>query len=317
MVFGTLMVHAQQSSEDIAVPFVLIAPDARAAGIGDMGVASRPDVYAIHWNAAKYAFMPAKKGVGLTYTPWLRQLADDQYLFYLSGFSRLGKGQTLAASVKYFSMGEYLLTDDRGGNGIPYTPNEWSIDAAYIMELFDFLSASVSFRLLHSGLKAVDFFEGNDNAAYGIGTDASFYYHNSLFNGDALSFGITLSNLGPEMNYGGYTYPLPTQLRLGGSYDLLQEGTRFSFTGELSRLLISVDDPGNRHSFATGIECAFLEKFMARGGYHHERNRNYFTMGLGFGLKDFNVDFSYLRSPKPIDPLQNTLRFGLSFNIIQ
>jgi|GEM_PF-5300969 len=213
-------------------------------------------------------------------------------------------------------MGEYLLTDGMGASEMPYTPNEWSVDAAYVRELFDFLSAAVSFRLLHSGLKAVDFLEGNDNASFGLATDVSFYYRYPLASGDEVSAGIALANLGPEMNYGGHTVPLPTLLRLGGSYGIIREGARFSFMGELSRLLARADDPGNRYAAALGIECAFSERFMLRGGYHHEKRRPYFTAGLGFGIKGLAVDFSYLRSPKPTDPLQNTLRVGLSFNVV-
>ena len=85
-----------------------IAPDARAAGMGDVGAATDPDVLSQYWNPAKYPFTISRAGVGISYTPWLRQLVNDMYLGYLSGYYRIGDYSAVSGSLRYFSLGEVL-----------------------------------------------------------------------------------------------------------------------------------------------------------------------------------------------------------------
>src|SRR5258707_2445979 len=127
-----------------AVPFLLIAPDARAGGMGDAGVASSPDANSIHWNPAKLAFVEKNFGVSISYTPWLRALVPDIYLGHLEGYKKLKNDQALALSLTYFSLGNITFTD-QGGNVIrDYNPNEYSIDVAYARELGDDFSGGLA-----------------------------------------------------------------------------------------------------------------------------------------------------------------------------
>ncbi len=100
-----------------AVPFLRIAPDARSAGMGDAGLAVSTDANAIHFNASKLVFAENRTGLSLTYTPWLSALElKDVYLGYLSGYHQINEAHAIGLSIRYFSLGETLFTDE---NGIP------------------------------------------------------------------------------------------------------------------------------------------------------------------------------------------------------
>jgi len=105
--------HAQETQNAIttAAPFLLIAPDARAGGMGDIGVATSPDANSQHWNASKFAFMPSQFTVGIVYTPWLRELTNDVFLGGFSFANRIDDRSAWATSLKYFNLGEIQLTD--------------------------------------------------------------------------------------------------------------------------------------------------------------------------------------------------------------
>ena len=118
-----------------AVPFLQIAPDSRAGGMGDYGVASTPDANSIHWNPAKLAFIDKKGGISISYTPWLRALVNDISLAYVSGYKKLKGDQTIAASLLYFSLGNIDFTNEVGDKYTSFNPNEWAIDFAYSRKL--------------------------------------------------------------------------------------------------------------------------------------------------------------------------------------
>ena len=77
------------------LPFMLIAPDARSAAMGDIGVATSVDAYSQQWNPAKYAFSEAKSGISLSYTPYLSKLVNDISLGYVTYFNRLNEYSAL------------------------------------------------------------------------------------------------------------------------------------------------------------------------------------------------------------------------------
>lgn len=307
---------AQTWAEGVAMPFLLIAPDAHSSGLGNAGAATGPDVYSIHWNAAKYAFSDKEKGIGVSYTPWMRQLVNDRHLIHLAAFSGISELETVAASLKFFSMGEYILTDQNGSGEVPYTPTEWSLDASYIRKLSEEISASVSFRLLHSGLKAVDFITGSDTRAFGVAADIGFFYRTEFVTENRVSLGVTASNLGPRITYGGTSLPLPTKLSAGAAFDILGKGSRFTVIGEISGIINGKMNLQNRYSpFSAGFgsEWGIHQRLELRAGFIAENGIPRITTGFGMGFDDILIDLSYLVSTQHTDPLKNTLRVGVAY----
>ena len=154
-------VEAQTSTEIIpysndsrvittGVPFLLIASDARAAGMGDLGVATTPDAYSQQWNPAKYGFSEAKSGLGISYTPYLSKLVNDIFLGNITYFNRLSEGSAFGLSLKYFSLGEIEIVQDEFSEALIEKPNELTIDASYALRLADQFSLAVAMRYLRS-----------------------------------------------------------------------------------------------------------------------------------------------------------------------
>ena len=127
-----------------------IAPDARAAGMGDVGAATDPDVNSQFWNPAKYPFCISRAGVALNYTPWLRQLVSDMDLAYLAGYYRIGDYSAVSASLRYFSLGEVMTSDD--ANAMTINPYEMSVDVAYSLMLSEKFSIAAAVRWIYSDL---------------------------------------------------------------------------------------------------------------------------------------------------------------------
>ena len=94
-----IRLNAQERIITTGVPFLLITPDARAAGMGELGVATSADAYSQQWNPAKYSFSESKSGLGLSYTPYLRQIVDDIFLGNLTYFIRTNERSAWAAQV--------------------------------------------------------------------------------------------------------------------------------------------------------------------------------------------------------------------------
>lgn len=302
-----------QKSDDISAPFLLIAPDARSGGIADAGAATSPDTYSMNWNAAKYAFTSTTLGVGLSYTPYMKELVQDRALIYLTGFYRIGKTETIASSIKYFSFGKNAFISETSEATGEFTPGAWAIDAAYIKKLSPDFSLSTTFRYIYSGIQAIDFHAGNENKSLGVAADLGAFYSRPV-NGHLLSFGLQLSNFGPKMNYNGYEQSLPANLRLGFNYTLINASDiNFSFISDVSKLMIKVPERDNGFSVSSGGELMLREVLTLRGGYHYEKNSNYFTTGLGVNYKKLMLDVSYLLSAQDYLPFQNTLRFGLAY----
>ena len=350
----------------VGVPSLTIAPDARGGGMGDVGAATDPDIFSQFWNPAKYAFALSKAGVGLSYTPWLRSLVSDIDLAYLSGYYKFGDSDrhALAASLRYFSLGEIPLTDQ--SNGIPYgmaNPYEMSVDAGYSLKLTETFSLGANFRFIYSDLGAgveEDFVPGSSFAA-----DLGGYWNNYVMLGRSealLGLGFNISNIGTKISYDNNNNSnfIPTNLRIGGSllYPLDDYNT-ISFNLDLNKYLIpsspytrdydseqdrqdaikayndmspitgifkSFNDAagGAKEEFeeimwSFGAEYAYDQKFFVRGGYFYESpnkgNRQYFSLGTGFKMNVFMLDVAYLISTVPSNPLDQTLRFSLSFDM--
>ena len=347
-------VHANQDRElnpiFTAIPSLTIAPDARAGGMGDVGVATMPDVFSQHWNPSKYVFMESPAGFAFSYTPWLRSLVDDIGLFYAAGFWRPDDMQAFSMSVRFFSLGGVTLRQHPDDFPITANPNEFAIDFAYSRKLSESFSASVAFRYIRGDLN-VPVRNVEDTPMYpahAIAADISAFYTTpiTMATGDArLSFGANISNIGNRVSYDEMTYNfLPTNLRFGTSFDMpIDNFNRISFSADANKLLViskagrteqefndtsllqsifgSFGEPnfGQRIMWSAGAEYSYNNQFFLRTGYFHENyiigGRQYFTVGAGFKLNVFQLDVGYVIATTPANPLNNTLRFSLSFDL--
>jgi hypothetical protein len=366
------------------VPFLLIASDARAAGMGDLGVATSTDAYSQQWNPAKYGFSEAKSGLGISYTPYLSKLVNDIFLGNVTYFNRLSEGSAFAVSMKYFSLGEIEIVQDEFSEALIEKPNELTIDASYALRLADQFSLAVGMRYLRSDLK-IQAVDDNASAASTFAVDIGGYYQSEEeaydnFNGRWRG-GFAIQNLGPKIKYddAGRENFLPTMLRLGGGFDFIfDDYNRLNVTAEVTKLLVPTppilgveiefedvngsgeyeededilisetddvivsgktndvsfikgvfqsfgDAPGGfseemqEFTWALGAEYQYQDSFAFRAGYFHESEekgaRQFFSLGAGFKYTTINIDLSYLFSASKVQsPLENTLRFSLTFN---
>lgn len=349
-----------------AVPFLRISPDARAGGMGDVGVATTPDANSPFWNLAKTSFARSPFSAGLTYTPWLKDLGlNDVYLLALAGYYKLDEEQALAASVRYFSLGDISFTDNNGNSWGEGRPREFSVDVGYTRKLSDRIGLGIALRYINSNLSAGAPSAGNaykpGNAVAG---DISFFYTGANEEGQGWNFGATLTNLGSKIGYTNDATQkdyIPANLSLGAAYTkVFDENNKIQFGLDIHKLLVPTppaftkdpaidsaltvqyrsksvvsswfssfsDAPGGfseelkEFSFSIGAEYSYNDQFFARAGYFFEDktkgNRKYFTVGLGLKYNVFGLNFSYLvpsGSGVTRNPLSNTLRFGLIFDL--
>ncbi|HYW95159.1 MAG TPA: type IX secretion system outer membrane channel protein PorV [Bacteroidales bacterium] len=229
-----------------AVPFLTIAPDSRAGAMGDVGVATSPDINSQHWNAAKYVFMEGNGGMAISYTPWLRKLVPDINLAYLAGYYKLDGQQALSASLRYFSLGNIVFTDRFGNpDGRQFNPNEFALDAGYSRLFTDNLSGAITFRFIRSDLTGGQYVgDLESKAGVSVAADLGFYYTNEIdvSGRDAnLSFGANISNIGTKISYTANQDKafIPINLRLGSALKMdLDPYNSFTFALDLNKLLI-------------------------------------------------------------------------------
>ncbi len=333
-----------------AVPFLMIAPDSRHGALGDAGVAIADNSNAMHWNLSGLAFTDKQMGFGLSYTPWLRQLVPDINLSYLSGFYNLGERQgVVAASIRYFSLGEIIFTDENAIEYGRFNANEFAIDGGYTRKVSENLSAGVALRFIYSNLAA--------NASVGslitkpgtsIAGDINLLYTKDFDGGNTplnLRLGMNLTNIGAKISYTNANNQdfIPTNMRLGFALKgELDEYNSITFTTDVNKLMVPTaggqsdatlidgmfssfgDAPGGfseelrEFSISSGFEYWYNNLFAARAGLFLEDatkgNRKFVTLGAGVKYNVFALDFAYLASLTQNHPLQNTLRFSLSFD---
>ncbi len=356
-----------------AVPFLMIAPDARSGAMGDAGVASTPDAHSMHWNPAKYAFIDKDMGVSISYSPWLRELVNDINLAYLSGYKRIDKMSTIGASLLYFSLGDITFTDIVGNSLGNYRPSEFAFDLTYSRKLSDVFSGAIAARYINSNLTQGQSVGGQEShAGQSVAADVSFYYQKPVrFDQNlkgTLAFGANISNLGAKISYTETTERdfIPTNLRLGTALTLnIDDFNKLSVMVDFNKLLVPTppiylpNSSGNGDSIVNGVrqilagkdpnvgivtglfqsfgdapdgfseelreitysigaEYWYDNQFAIRAGYFHESmykgNRQYFTLGAGLKYNVFGLDFAYLIPTEQRNPLQNTLRFTLTFD---
>lgn len=373
-------INAQQDSRVITtgVPFLLVAADARAAGMADQGVATSPDAFSQQWNPAKYAFVIDKQGFTASYTPYLTDLVNDISLGQATYYNRINERSAFGVSLRYFGLGEIELRQNADDPAQIVKPNEMAIDGSYALKLSERFSMAVAGRYIRSQLRIPT--EGSadakpassfavDIAGYYVGEEAAF----SDFNG-RLRLGFNFSNMGPKINYDSGASDdnsanfLPAIMRIGGGYDfILDDFNKVTLSVELAKLLVPTpqsadlngdglvttpeeialrdqnnadynkinwvsgifssfgDAPGGfseelkEFTYSVGAEYLYQDSFAFRLGYFHESPikgaRKFFSLGAGFKYNVVKVDVSYLFSASKVkNPLENTLRFSLSFN---
>jgi hypothetical protein len=205
-----------------AVPFLIITPDSRAGAMGDAGTATSADVNSFHWNTAKLAFSESKTEIGMSYSPWLRQLVDDIHLSYLAGYHKVSKRGTFGGSLRYFSLGKISFTDQVGAKIRDFSPNEFELLGGYSYKLTDKMALGLNGKFIYSNLTGGTGV-GTSQSKAGIAgaADLSFAYLNDeveLGKYDAdFSFGATIQNIGNKISYTDAATRdfLPSNLRLG------------------------------------------------------------------------------------------------------
>jgi Type IX secretion system protein PorV len=381
--------NAQERVITTGVPFLLVAGDARSAGMADNGVATAPDVYSQQWNSAKYAFSIDKQGFSVGYTPYLVNLVNDISLSQVTYFNKINEQSAFAGSIRYFSLGVIQTTDNAGIPLIEVKPSEYALDISYALKLSERFSMAVGGRYIRSNLQIAT--EGkNAAAASSFAFDVSCYHQSeeiafNNFNGK-LRWGINFQNLGPKINYDqtaakevGANF-LPSNMKVGAGFDfILDEYNKVSLGLELNKLLVPtpyskvepiyLDIDGNgtlsssekttalniaqeannvnytnydkigwtdgifksfgdapsgfseelkEFTYSVGAEYLYQDSFAFRLGYFNESvekgARKFLSFGAGFKYNIIKVDVSYLFSASKVkSPLENTLRFSLSF----
>ncbi|MGM0463397.1 MAG: type IX secretion system outer membrane channel protein PorV [Bacteroidota bacterium] len=307
------IVRAQDTGElnaiQYVVPFLLIAPDSRAGAMGDVGAATSPDLYSMHWNPAKYAFIDGEGGLGISYSPWLRTLVPDINIAYLAAYYRIDDQQVISTSLLYSSLGDIPFTDNYGNIERNFRPNEFSIDAAYSRKLSDNISGSIAFRFIYSNLTG-GFPAGGTETKPGISvaSDISVYYVKdiSLSSKDAtLSFGSNISNIGNKMSYTDDNDPdfIPMNLRLGPALNIeLDNYNDISFAFDLNKLLVPTPPEYDVNGEIVAgkdpnvaVPVAIFQSFIdAPGGIKEELNEISYSLGMEYWYnKQFAIRGGY------------------------
>lgn len=226
------------------VPFILIAGDARSAGMADIGVASSTDAFSQQWNPAKYVFAISKQGVGITYTPYLSQLVNDIFLGNLTYYNRINERSAVAVGLRYFSLGEIELRETLEQEPLLQSPNEFIFDASYSLRLADRFAMGITGRFINSDLK-IQASNEDASAASSFAVDVSGYYQSEeIAYGDfdgRWRGGFNISNIGPKLKYDevGSESNLPTNLALSSGFDfILDQYNKIGVNVEFNKLLV-------------------------------------------------------------------------------
>lgn len=363
---------AQENVITTGVPFLLVATDARAAGMADNGVASSADTFSQQWNPAKYAFALDKQGFSISYTPYLTDLVNDISLGQLTYYNRLNERSAFAGSFRFFGLGNIELRETGDPNEIPRTvsPSEFAFDGSYSLKLSEKFSMAVGARFINSNLKVASD-TGDASSASSFAIDVAGFFQSeevaySDFNGRWRA-GFNIQNLGPKISYDNTEFSnnfLPANLKVGTGFDfILDDYNKVALNVEFNKLLVPTpqdpdlngdgdvtteeraqnnedyrsigwfsgvfqsfsDAPGGfseelkEISYSAGAEYLYQDSFSLRMGYFHENPdkgaRQFFSLGAGFKYNVVKVDVSYLFSTSKVkNPLENTLRFSLTFN---
>lgn len=282
-----------------AVPFLLISPDSRAGGMGDVGVATSADANSMHWNPAKYSFIDQEVGFAVSYVPWLRELVPDINLSYISGYKKLNKNDVIAMELRYFTLGDITFTDVIGNNLGQYKPNEFAIGSSYSRKLSDQFSLAISGRYIYSNLTGGQSAGGiATNAGQSIAADVAGYYLRDIRiakNDMQLAFGANISNIGNKISYTETSTRdfIPINLRLGTALNAdLDEYNKISFAFDINKLLVPTppiynDSIADQIDFGkdpnVSVVSGIFQSFGdAPGGFNEEMREINFSLGTEY-----------------------------------
>ena len=331
---GIFLSFSQNSNRVITtgVPFLMITTDARAAGMGELGVATSADNYSQHWNPAKYAFASNEKGVGLSYTPYLSKLVDDIFLGNIIYFKKIDDRSSWATSLRYFSLGEIQFNELIAGSIVDQgiqRPAELTLDLSYALKLSSVFSMAVAGRFIYSDLKIA--MDADTSSASSLGVDIAAFYESELIkiksNSAVVRSGINISNIGPRLNYdsGSQKSFIPTNLRLGAGLDLIfDDNNTIGFYTEFSKLLVptpvaiydsSQNFLGYRQpdiDFINGIFTSFTD---APDGLSEELSEITVAMGVEYNFQDsFSIRTGFFNESQ-VKGSRQYLTMGAGFNL--
>ena len=327
-----------------AVPFLLIAPDARGGAMGDAGAGTSPDVYSMHYNPAKYAFIDKNVGFSVSYSPWLSQLVNDISLGYLTGYKKLDDDQVIAGSLRYFSLGNIVFTDNVGTEIGQFSPNEFAVDVAYSRKFSDYIGGAMALRYIYSNLTGGIYVNGaQSKPGQSVAADIAFYYEKDIDMGKTpavLSFGADISNIGVKITYTENQDRsfIPINMRLGPSLTMdLDDYNQLMFTFDFNKLLVPTppiyaedsagqpikDDNGDyviadgkdpKRSIVSGMFGSFSD---APGGFKEEMQELSFCLGTEYWYDQqfaLRAGFFY-EHPNKGNRKYITLGAGLRYNV--
>ena len=325
------------------MPILLVAPDATAGALGDVGVATTPDIYSAHWNNAKFAFIEGDLGFSTTYTPWLRNLGvGDMNLLYLGGYKRINTRSTIAASLTYFSLGEIQSTDTEGNSTGLLNPNEFAADVTYAMKLNDELSIGASGRFIQSDLtNGQDISDGGGyvttKPGRSLAADLGFYWQHPIDGAQEVALGAFVSNMGAKLSYSDddtHQEFLPANLRVGARYtNELDESNKISLMVDINKLLVptppvTVGDSTYSNYYRnlkedynnTGVMRGIIQSFYdAPGGFSEELRELQISVGAEYWYKNTlaaRAGYFYENDTKG-GRKYATVGFALKYNVMQ
>ena len=313
-----------------AVTSQSISPDARAGGMGDVGAATDPDVFSQAWNPAKYPFTISRAGISLNYTPWLRKITSGIALLDAAGYVRIGDYQAVSGSVRYFTLGD-VMTDDKNMTVRPY---EFGVDVAYSRMLSEKLSAAIALRYIYSDISG--HYDDQMKAGSAFAADLALYWNNySYFIPTNLRLGASL--MIPVNEFNRVSFSADVNKLLVPSLPLRNDGeTNEDYNERVRReyydmssikgMFKSFGDSPNGFKgeleeiqWGLGLEYTYNDQFSLRAGYHHESDsqggRKFFTLGAGFRMNVLSIDAGYVVATNATNPLDQTLRVSLSFDM--
>ena len=332
--FVTISVYSQDRVITTGVPFLQITPDARAAGMGDMGVATSADEFSQQWNPAKYPFNSNNEGFAISYTPYLSKLVNDIFLGNVTYYKKLNERSAWATSFKYFSLGDIQFNEIIGGTIVDQgieKPNELTLDISYSLKLSELFSMSVVARYIRSDLKLSS--DSDSSSANSLGIDISAFYRSKSFEfsgiNSILRSGINISNIGPRLKYdvGGRQNFIPTNLKVGTGLQMnIDDDNSITVNLELNKLLVPTPiaffDQNNEFIGYKQPDVGFLKGIIesfsdAPDGFKEELQEIAWSLGFEYIFKNnFSLRTGYFNENK-YKGSRRYITFGTGFLINQ
>ncbi len=220
--------------------FLLIAPSARAGGMGEAHVGLADDAYASYWNPAGLGFLEGTE-LALMHVNWLPNLADDMAYDFFAMRKSIPNLGTVGGHLIYLNLGEQTRTDEVGYELGKFSSYMFAFNLSYstkINEKSAFgLNAKVSYQhLTDQGAGA----EEGKGSSTDFGFDVGYMKKEFIF--PSLTLGATITNIGPKVSFidPAQADPQPTNFTLGFNYKVLNsEYNKLSVVWDINKLLVS------------------------------------------------------------------------------